>query len=93
MDVAGNPGQLPAAVQELDGSVSRGGLTAAVVRALSEPIRLLKMGKAARRHATRHHTHLALARYVLAETEAVLSRRGQGSLQMSGLIPLAGTGA
>ena len=53
--------------------VEPGGLTQAVVSALRRPERLLTMGRAARRHALRYHSHAALARYVLDETAAMLA--------------------
>jgi hypothetical protein len=74
-------------------SVEPGCLTAAVVRALRQPDRLLKMGRAARRHALRHHSHVALARYVLAETEAALAQRRERDLPVSGFVPSADAGA
>ncbi len=55
--------------------VEPGGLTRAIVNALREPERLLIMGRAARRHALRYHSHAALAQYVMGETEAKLDGR------------------
>jgi hypothetical protein len=55
--------------------VEPGGLTQAVLAALRRPERLEVMGRAAHRHALRHHTYAALTAYVLAEAEAELDRR------------------
>lgn len=52
--------------------VEPGGLTQAVVGALRRPERLATMGRAARRHVLRYHSHAALARYILEETAAML---------------------
>jgi hypothetical protein len=38
------------------------------------------MGRAGRRHVLRHHTHAALADYVLAETAAALDSDRRASL-------------
>ncbi len=55
-------------------SVEPGGLTRTVIDALRRPERLLTIGRAAHRHALRYHSHAALVRYVLSETEAALGR-------------------
>ena len=52
--------------------VESGGLTRAIVSALRRPERLLVMGRSARRHALRYHSHAALAEYILGETEVTL---------------------
>lgn len=52
--------------------VEPGGLTRVVVDALREPDRLAVMGRAGRRHVTRHHTHRALSEYVLNEAAALV---------------------
>jgi hypothetical protein len=53
--------------------VEPGGLTRTVLRALRERPRLGAMGRAGRRHVLRHHTHAALAQYVLGETARELA--------------------
>jgi hypothetical protein len=53
--------------------VERGGLARTTLCALREPGRLSIMGRAGRRHVLRHHTHAALAQYVLGETARELA--------------------
>lgn len=53
-------------------AVEPGGLRRTVLCAMRQPHRLRAMGKAARRHALRHHSHSALADYVLSETRKAL---------------------
>jgi hypothetical protein len=53
-------------------AVEPGGLARTVLGALREPQRLSAMGRAGRRHVLRHHSHAALAQYVLCETAATL---------------------
>jgi hypothetical protein len=52
--------------------VEPGGLSRTVLCALRESGRLSVMGRAGRRHVLRHHTHAALAQYVLGETARAL---------------------
>jgi hypothetical protein len=53
--------------------VEPGGLARTALCALKEPGRLSVMGRAGRRHVLRHHTHAALAQYVLGETARALA--------------------
>jgi len=65
---------LEADVHAIYYGVEPGGLRQAVLRALEQKERLRAMGEAARLHVLQFHTHEALARYVLSEAEAVLTR-------------------
>jgi len=51
-------------------------LAVRVRQALQDRARLVEMGQAARRHVLKYHTHLALSRYVIAETQRTL-REGE----------------
>jgi hypothetical protein len=48
-------------------------LAVRVRRALQNRARLVEMGQAARQHVLKWHTHLALSRYVIAETKRTLA--------------------
>jgi hypothetical protein len=54
-------------------------LAARVRQALQNPARLVEMGQAARQHVLAWHTHEALSRYVIQETQNTLTRQMEHS--------------
>jgi hypothetical protein len=54
-------------------------LAGRVRQALQNRARLIEVGRAARAHVLKWHTHLALSRYVIAETQRTLSARDEAA--------------